>query len=84
MHYAVTTKSQLYANIRLKIIGVIMIGGLLLVAAGILIALFPPLLSIIVAIILILMGSMVVAIAYHNRKLRKHYENPVVELFFRL
>lgn len=61
-----------------------MLGGIILIIAGVLIALYPPLLSIIVAALLIFIGVMVVAIAYHNRKLRRHYENPVVELFFRL
>lgn len=61
-----------------------MLGGIILIFAGILIAIYPPLLSIIVAAVLILMGGVVVAIAYHNRKLRRHFDNPVVELFFRL
>ena len=61
-----------------------MLGGIILIVAGILIAIYPPLLSIIVASLFILMGGIVVAIAYHNRKLRKHFSNPVVELFFRL
>ncbi|MBT8112105.1 MAG: hypothetical protein KJO47_00360 [Gammaproteobacteria bacterium] len=45
---------------------------------------YPLLLSIIVAALLILLGVIVVSIAYHNRKLRRHFDNPVVELFFRL
>lgn len=61
-----------------------MLGGIILIIAGILIAIYPPLLSIIVAILLIFMGVIVMAIAYHNRKLRRHYDNPVIELFFRL
>lgn len=31
--------------------------------------------------LLIGMGSMTVAIGYHNRKLRRHHDNPVIELF---
>lgn len=61
-----------------------MLGGIILIIAGILVAIYPPLLSFIVAILLILLGSIIVSIAYHNRKLRKHYDNPVIELFFRL
>jgi len=61
-----------------------MLGGIILIIAGILIAVYPPLLSVIVAVLLILMGWIVVSIAYHNRKLRRHFDNPVVELFFRL
>ncbi len=61
-----------------------MLSGIILILAGILIAIYPPLLSIIVAALLILMGGIVVSIAYHNRKLQRHFDNPVVELFFRL
>jgi hypothetical protein len=60
-----------------------MIGGVFLIVAGILIVMYPPLLSIIVAVLLIALGTTVVAIGYHNRKLRQHYDNPVIELFFR-
>ena len=61
-----------------------MLGGIILIIAGILVAIYPPLLSFIVAILLIFLGGIIVSIAYHNRKLRKHYDNPVIELFFRL
>lgn len=60
-----------------------MIGGIVLITAGILIALYPPLLSIIVAAFLIFTGVMTLAIAYYQRKLERHFENPVIELFFR-
>nr|MBS0020269.1 hypothetical protein [Gammaproteobacteria bacterium] len=43
----------------------------------------PPLLSIIVATLLILAGVAVLSIAHYNKKLRKHYDNPAVNLFFR-
>lgn len=59
-----------------------MLGGVFLIIAGILIVIYPPLLSIIVAMLLIAIGSIIVAIGYHNRKLRRHYDNPVIELFF--
>ncbi len=61
-----------------------MLAGIIFIVAGIFILIYPPLLSIIVATILILLGVIVVSIAYHNRKLRRHFDNPVVELFFRL
>ena len=61
-----------------------MLGGIILIIAGILILMYPLLLSIIIATLLTLLGVIVVSIAYHNRKLRRHYENPIVELFFRL
>ena len=61
-----------------------MLGGIILIVAGILIAIYPTLLSIIVALLLVFLGGLFVAIAYQNRKLRKHYENPIIELFFRV
>jgi drug/metabolite transporter (DMT)-like permease len=61
-----------------------MIAGIVLVVAGILIAVYPPLLSLIVATVLILLGVLLLTAAYYDRKLSRHYENPVIELFFRL
>lgn len=61
-----------------------MISGIILIIAGILIALFPPILSIIVSVLLIFTGGMIFAIAYYNRKLSRRYDNPIIELFFRL
>jgi uncharacterized membrane protein HdeD (DUF308 family) len=61
----------------------VMAGGILLIVAGILIALYPPLLSLIVASLLILVGIGVITIAHYNKKLRKHYDNPAVDFFFR-
>lgn len=60
-----------------------MAGGIVMIVAGILIALYPPLLSIIVATLLILAGIGIISIAHYNKKLRKHHDNPAVELFFR-
>ena len=54
-----------------------------MIVAGILIALYPPLLSIIVATLLILAGIGMLSIAHYNKKLRKHHDNPAVEWFFR-
>ena len=60
-----------------------MLPGIILILAGILIALSPPLLAIIVASLMIIMGVLITMIAYYNRQLRKHYDNPAVEFFFR-
>jgi uncharacterized membrane protein HdeD (DUF308 family) len=60
-----------------------MVAGIVLIVAGVLLAIYPPLLSIIVAAILIAAGSMVISIARYNRKYQRHYENPTVEFFFR-
>ncbi|MFQ5643608.1 MAG: hypothetical protein ACE5FQ_07905 [Thiogranum sp.] len=60
-----------------------MVAGIVLVLAGILLVLYPPLLSIIVASFLILSGFMVISIARYNRRLEKHFDNPTVDIFFR-
>ena len=60
-----------------------MVAGLVLIVAGILIAVYPTLLSIIVAILLIFLGVMMMVAAYYDRKLSRHHDNPVIELFFR-
>ena len=60
-----------------------MLSGITLILAGILITLYPQLLAIIVASLMIMMGMFISIIAYYNRQLRKHYDNPAVEFFFR-
>ncbi|MDH3527142.1 MAG: DUF3096 domain-containing protein [Gammaproteobacteria bacterium] len=60
-----------------------MIAGVVLIIAGILLLIFPPLLSIIVAAFLILAGAMALSVAHYNRKFQRHYDNPTVEFFFR-
>ncbi len=60
-----------------------MLPGITLILAGILITLYPQLLAIIVASLMIMMGMFISIIAYYNRQLRKHYDNPAVEFFFR-
>jgi len=60
-----------------------MIAGIGLILAGVLLIIYPPLLSIIVAAVLVFAGIMVLSIANYNRKHLRHYENPTVELFFR-
>ncbi len=60
-----------------------MTAGIILILAGILLLVFPPLLSIIVATLLIGAGILVIAIARNERRLQRHHENPTVEFFFR-
>jgi drug/metabolite transporter (DMT)-like permease len=60
-----------------------MIAGILLVLAGVLLVVYPPLLSIIVAAFLILSGVMVISIARYNRGLERHFDNPTIDIFFR-
>jgi uncharacterized membrane protein HdeD (DUF308 family) len=61
----------------------VMVAGIVMIVAGVLLVIYPPLLSIIVAVFLIAAGSMVISIAHYNRKYHRHYENPTVEFFFR-
>jgi hypothetical protein len=60
-----------------------MTAGILLMVAGILLVLYPPLLAIIVASVLIASGALVVAVAWYERKQPRHYRNPTIEFFIR-
>jgi uncharacterized membrane protein HdeD (DUF308 family) len=60
-----------------------MLAGIILIVAGILIAVFPQLLSLVVSAVLILAGILVLAAAYNERKTERRYGNPVIELFLR-
>ena len=60
-----------------------MLPGIIFILAGVLLIVYPPLLSIIVAAFLIFSGVMLISIARYNRKYQRHYENPVIERFFR-
>ena len=60
-----------------------MLLGFMLLAAGILIALYPPLLSLVVAVILIFIGISLILISYHYKKMSKHIDNPFIDFFFR-
>jgi uncharacterized membrane protein HdeD (DUF308 family) len=56
--------------------------GVILLIAGLLLVLYPPLLSIIVATLLMSAGVFVIAVAYQERKLQRHHRNPTVEFLF--
>lgn len=60
-----------------------MIAGIILIIAGILIAVYPPLLSLIVAFLFILVGVVVVTAAWHYRRSNRHSDNPVVDVIFK-
>jgi len=60
-----------------------MVAGVVLIIAGILLVIYPPLLSIIVAVFLIFAGVMAISIARFNRRNQRHFDNPTVEFFFR-
>lgn len=60
-----------------------MIAGIVLIVAGLLIAVYPPLLAWIVALVLVAVGVLVLSSAYYHRKYARHADNPVIELIFR-
>ena len=60
-----------------------MIIGMLFIVAGILIAVYPPLLSLIVASMLIFLGIIFFAISYHYKRISKHVDNPYMNFFIR-
>ena len=60
-----------------------MVTGIVFIIAGILLVLYPPLLSIVVALFLIFLGVMVISVARYNRRHARHFENPTIELFLR-
>jgi len=60
-----------------------MIAGIVLIVAGLLIAVYPPLLAWIVALVLVAVGVLVLSSAYYYRKYARHADNPVIELIFR-
>lgn len=60
-----------------------MIVGICLIIAGIMIALHPPLLSIIVAGLLIFIGTVLVVISYRFKKMNKHFSHPFADFFIR-
>jgi len=57
--------------------------GVFFILAGILIALYPPLLSIIVAAVLIFIGAGAVSVGYRVRKMQKRFDDPFIDFFFR-
>jgi len=60
-----------------------MVTGIVFIIAGILLVLYPPLLSIVVALFLIFLGIMVISVARYNRRYQRHFDNPTIEFFFR-
>lgn len=57
--------------------------GIFLIVAGILLVLYPPLLAIIIATVLVAAGASLVAIAWHERRLERHYRNRTIEFIIR-
>ena len=60
-----------------------MILGVILIGSGLLIAVYPPLLSFIVASILIFSGIFFVYLGRRYRKVSRRFEDPFMDFFFR-
>ena len=60
-----------------------MLLGIIFIVAGILIAIYPQLLSLIVAGVLIFIGIILISIRQHYKKISKRIDNPFVDFFIR-
>jgi len=60
-----------------------MLLGIIFILSGILIAIYPPLLSLVVAMVLIIVGVGLISISYHYKKMSKRIDNPFVDFFIR-
>ncbi len=60
-----------------------MIVGVIFIVVGILIAMYPALLSIIVATFLIMIGITLASISYHYKKIQREADNPFVDFFIK-
>ena len=60
-----------------------MLAGLLICAAGILIALYPPLFAMVVSVLLIVTGALVFASAWYRRRLARYSGDSLIELILR-
>lgn len=61
-----------------------MILGIILLLAGILIAVYPPLLSLIVATVLIVLGIVAIYIGHQLKKMNRKSGDPFIDFFFKL
>jgi len=61
-----------------------MILGIIFVLAGILIALYPPLLSLVVALILIFSGVFCVYLHHYYKKVSHKFKDPFIDFFLHL
>ncbi len=61
-----------------------MVFGIMLIISGILIALYPPLLSLIVALILIFAGAILFSLSYRYKKTARRVDDPFVDFFMRM
>ncbi|MBD3263814.1 MAG: DUF3096 domain-containing protein [Candidatus Omnitrophica bacterium] len=61
-----------------------MLLGIIFIAGGLLIAIFPQILSLIVAFFLIFLGISVMYMGYYYRRNARKFDDPFIDFFFRL
>ncbi len=61
-----------------------MVLGIILILAGVVIAIYPPLLSLIVASILIFTGIIFIYLSFYYKRISKKFEDPFIDFFFRI
>ncbi|MGE5280212.1 MAG: hypothetical protein ACM3L6_05680 [Deltaproteobacteria bacterium] len=61
-----------------------MLPGIVFILAGILIAVYPPFLALIVASVLILTGVGLLAAGYNYRRMSRDTQDPFIHTFFRI
>ena len=61
-----------------------MIAGAILILAGILIAIYPPLLALIIASIMIFAGIFFIYLSYYYRKMSRKFDDPFINFFLHL
>ena len=60
-----------------------MLLGIILIVCGILIAVYPPLLSLVVATLFISAGIITLIAGYRYKKMAKKFEDPFIDFFMR-
>ena len=61
-----------------------MVAGIILILAGMLIAIYPPLLSLIIAFGTIFAGVFLIYLSYYYRKTARKFEDPFINFFLHL
>lgn len=62
----------------------IMLLGIVLIVCGVLIALYPPLLSLVVATLLIFAGITVAMVGYRYKKAARQFDDPFLDFFMKI
>jgi Flp pilus assembly protein TadB len=61
-----------------------MLFGVILLICGILIAVYPPLLSLVVAVVLMAVGTILCVVSYRFKKTAKHLDDPFLDFFIKM